>query len=86
MKINFAIVCYKMRDERNAEVKHICCYETEPGQFEADALRQELASDPEFNMTDDQDYHMTLIRRPENEDTFKELGIPEEIDNQEQNG
>lgn len=84
MKINFAIVCYKMRDDKNAEVKHICCYETEPSMLDVNRLKEELATDEEFGMVGDEDYEMTLLDRSTEPDQFEELGIPAEIE--EENG
>lgn len=80
MKINFALICFKQIDDLNADVKHICLYQTQPSALDIEHLKQELATEPEFNMIGDEDYEITLIARPDDEETFVRLGIPAEAD------
>lgn len=83
MKINFAVICYKMVDDQNANVKHICCYETEPSAADIDSLVSELENDPEFGMVGDHDYDISVISRSVEPEIFETLQIPEEMDNNE---
>lgn len=77
-KINWAIICYKDDEEGTMTVYHACGYEDEPSQEDADALSEELATDPEFGMMD-QEYNMMLINRETGYKYFEMLGIPDEF-------
>ena len=73
-----------MIDENNAEVKHICCYETQPHALDIENLLEELRTTPEFGLVGDDDFEITLLDRSKEPKEFEELGIPAEIE--EENG
>jgi len=77
-KINWAIICYRDEEDGTMTVYHVCGYESEPTQEDADSLSDELSTDPEFGMID-QEYNMMLINRETGYGYFEMLGIPEEF-------
>ena len=61
-------------------VVHVCGYENEPEQVDADSLREELATDETFGMIGDEDYQINCVCREEDPELFETLGIPEDSD------
>lgn len=77
MKLNWMILCYKELENGGMSIIHACVYEKKPVQSDWDSLREELATDEEFGMIDDDDYEMLLVDREEGYRWFEDLGIPE---------
>ena len=82
MKTNFAIISFK-EDEAGILVKHVACYEEEPGQNEIDALVLELSMDEDFGMTEDTDFKIADASRADHPALFDDLEIPAEVGDEE---
>lgn len=78
MRLDWMLICYKDNTDGSMDVIHLCAYEEEPGMIDIKSLREELATDPEFEMIGDTDYKMKMVNRKEHLKWFESFGIPEE--------
>lgn len=84
MKLNYAIICYKQIDEDHIEVKHKCCYEQEPRESDIESLKEELATDEDFEMIGDTDYEVRVINRWDDYELMDLFEIPIELNDDEE--
>ena len=56
MLFNYGLVAIKQIDKFHVEILHFCGYENEPTDVEIKALKEELDTDPEFELVGRDDY------------------------------
>lgn len=81
MKSNYAVLCYHTDSNGDMYVQHTCVYESKPTITDIQSLREELATDKEFGMTEDTSYKILVLDR--NSDianvVLEKLGVPAEF-------
>ena len=80
MEVKYATIATKDQEDGRVLVKHICVWESAPGEDDVKGLVKELWERPDWGMVGDDDFDLVnLERSEENEHIFEQLNIPKEI-------
>jgi hypothetical protein len=83
MEVKYATIATKDQEDGRVLVKHICVWESAPGEDDVKGLVKELWERPDWGMVGDDDFDLVnLERSEENEHIFEQLNIPKEITEQ----
>jgi hypothetical protein len=83
MEVKYATIATKDQEDGRVLVKHICVWESAPGEDDDKGLVKELWERPDWGMVGDDDFDLVnLERSEENEHIFEQLNIPKEITEQ----